>query len=211
MRRPPLRVAIVAGAAVLVSGFVASLTTTLQSIDRREAHLVALQRQANAGLARLEPKVAHLRSIRTKAAGVSALLRSVGSDLTNTADAVGNLGTTLTGINGQLGSVSSAVHTLDGRVQTIGTQIDALSASLNHTAGNVATLTADTRRIATALASFTPALRTVNARLQFVNATVSGLGTDGVTTRIGLKVHYGTQDLGAATITAVLIPTGAWR
>ena len=211
MRRLPLRLVVVAVALVAVGAFVTSLTRTLQSIDRREAHLVALQQQANAGLARLEPKVQHLRSIRTKAAGVSDTLKGVGTDLSATSDAVGSLGSALTGINAQLRSVSGAVSTLDGRVRKIGAQIDALSASLNHTAGNVATLTADTQRIASALASFTPGLRTVNSRLQFVNVTVSGLGTNGVTTKIGLKVHYGTQDLGAATITAVLIPTGAWR
>lgn len=211
MSRLPLRWIVPGAALVLVGAFVTSLTTTLQSIDRREAHLVALQQQANAGLTRLEPKVQHLRSIRTKAAGVSDTLKGVGTDLAATSDTVGALGDALTGINAQLLAVSGAVRTLDGRVQTIGTQIDALSASLNHTAGNVATLTADTQRIATALASFTPALKTVNSRLQFVNATVSGLGTDGVTTKIGLKVHLGTNDLGTAEITAILIPTGAWR
>jgi chromosome segregation ATPase len=211
MSRIPLRWVALAGALVLVGAFLTSLTRTLQSIDRREAHLVALQRQANAGLARLEPKVQHLRSIRTKAAGVSETLKGVGSNLAATSDAVGTLGGTLDGINARLLAVSGAVRTLDGRVQTIATQISALSASLNRTAGNVATLTADTRRIATALSSFTPALRTVNSRLSFVNSTVGELGRDGVTTQIGLKVHLGTNDLGTAKITAVLIPTGAWR
>ena len=210
MSRLPLRWIVLAGALVLAGAFVTSLTRTLQSIDRREAHLVALQQQANAGLTRLEPKVRHLRSIRTKAAGVSATLKGVGSDLAATSDAVGALGGTLDGINARLLAVSGAVRTLDGRVQTIATQITALSASLNHTAGNVATLTADTQRIATALASFTPALRTVNSRLAFVNSTVGELGRDGVTTQIGLTVSDGGNDY-RASITAVLIPVGAWR
>lgn len=194
-----------------VGAFTASLTRTLQSIDRHEAHLVALQQQANDGLARLAPKVAHLRSIRTKAAGVSATLNGVANDLAAENDQVTALDQTLVDIQARLVGVSGRIGALDTRVGGISTQLATLSTNLSSTAGNVARLTGDVDRIAASLARFPTGLKTVNSRLGYVNDTVGGFGRGGVTTRIGLTVYLGGDKQGTATIDAVLIPRGAWK
>ena len=194
-----------------VTAFTVSLTNTLQSIDRHEASLVTLQQQANDGLAKLEPKVAHLKQIREKAATVSATLGGVETDLAATDEQVGALDKALAHIARRLVGVSTGIVGLDARVGGISAKLGGLSRSLSSTAGNVATLAEDTDQIASQLSGFPAGLVHVNKRLGYVNSVVGSLGRGGVTSEIGLTIYVNKERLGAATITAVLIPTGAWR
>jgi ABC-type transporter Mla subunit MlaD len=208
-----ITIAVVAGAVALsaVTAFTVSLTRTLQSIDRHEAHLVQLQAQANQGLARIEPKVHHLAGIGAKAAAVSATLGGVGDNLTAVNGQVGAMDRSLAEVARRLTGVSSGLGGLSGNVDRLSGTIGTISANLGGTAGNVSRLTADVNGIASSLGAFPDDLVATNHRLAYINSTVGGMGRQGVTSKIGLTVYEGTLLMGHATITAVLIPTGAWH
>jgi methyl-accepting chemotaxis protein len=204
---------VIAGAVALsaVTAFTVSLTRTLQSIDRHEAHLVELQAQANTGLARIEPKVRHLVGIETKAAAVSETLGGVADDLGAVDEQVGTMDGSLAQVARRLTGVSSGLGGLSTNVDRLSGTIQGISSSLGGTAANVSRLTRDVNAIAASLGTFPDELVATNHRLSYINQTVGGMGRAGVTSHIGLTVYEGTLLMGHATITAVLIPTGAWR
>jgi hypothetical protein len=208
-----IAIAAVAGVAALSAGtaFVVSLTRTLQSIDRHEAHLVVLQARANQGLARIEPKVRRLQSIDAKAGGVARTLNGVGTNLTAVNGQVAALDTELGLVARRLSGVSQGLGGVSGQVDQLSGTIGGISGNLGRTAGNVSRLTTDVDAIAASLGTFPDQLVATNRRLAYINSTVGGMGRQGVTSTIGLTVYEGTLLMGHATITAVLIPTGAWH
>ena len=213
MKGRNVAIAVAAGAVALsaVTAFTVSLTRTLQSIDRREAHLVQLQAQANQGLARIEPKVRHLSSIGTKAGAVSTTLGGVSDDLGAVNGQVGQMDGSLAQVARRLTGVSAGLGGLSGNVDRLSGTIQGISSSLGATAGNVSRLTSDVDAMAASLGTFPNQLVATNHRLTYINRTVGGMGASGVTSRIGLTVYEGTLLMGHATITAVLFPSGAWH
>ncbi len=197
-------------AATAVTGFVSSLTRTLQSIDRHEGRLVVLQGRANDSLAELGPKVARLRSIRVQAAAVSGTLAGVDTDLSAVNGRVRVLDTRLAVIARRLVGVSKGIRGLSGSVDGISGRLGTLSGSLGATAGKVDRLSGDVNAIASSLGAFPAALQATNNRLGYINTVVGRLGHRGVTSRIGLAVLLNDRPIGRASITAVLIPARAW-
>jgi hypothetical protein len=198
--------------ALLAGGlFVSSLTSALQETQRHQTRLVLAQRRANAGLDRLEPKLARLVSIEHQTRAMLGSLAKTDRNLVAISSDVDRMNRRLTHVAGGLRGVSTRVRTLDGRVGSIAGRLGGITHQLGTTSGEVAQLAADVRSTAAAVGTFPAALSATNSRLGYINLVVGSFGSKGVVNHIDMTVKLNGTLLGTAVVDTIVVPKGAWR
>lgn len=210
----PNRIAAIAAVAAFV---VALLVTSafgnryLRSIDRREAHVIALNRQANASLDRLQPKVARLAPTNAKAAVMTFGLTGTNRTLTRMERGVALLERRISALSRGLAETQATLGGVGSSVTTISGGIGRVNSGLGATAAGVGGIALDVAATRSTLAAFPAALGATSSRLAYVNSVVGLLGDAGVSSDIVLTVRINKAKIGTATIRATIIPRATWR
>ncbi len=208
------RLAAVAGLALFVAAYLYTSSYSnhyLRSIDRRESHIIELNRQANAGLDELQPKVRRLAPTNAKAALMVGSLRGTNLTLARMERSVASLNRRIAALSRALAQTSSALGGVSGAVAGIGGGLGRVNGGLGGTAAEVSGIAGDVSASRSGLATFPGQLGATNSRLDYINVVVGRLGSGGISSDIVLTIKVNKVKVGTATIHATILPHDTWR
>jgi hypothetical protein len=183
----------------------------LRSIDRRESHIIVLNRRANAALDELEPKVHRLRPTNAKAGTMVASLHATNRTLGRMERSVASLNRRIRALSRALGTTQTALAGVSGSVGSTVSGIQSVNGGLGATASAVDGIAGDVGATRGVLASFPAQLAATNDRLDYINRIVGRLGDAGITSNIVLTIRINGSKVGTATIRATILPRETWR
>jgi hypothetical protein len=183
----------------------------LRSIDRRESHIIELNRQANAALDRLEPKVRRLRPTNAKAGTMVASLHGTNRTLGRMERSVASLNRRIRALSRALAATQASLGGVSGSVGSTVTGIQSVNGGLGSTASAVDGISTDVGATRGALATFPGQLAATNDRLDYINRIVGRLGDAGITSNIVLTIKINGAKVGTTTIRATILPRETWK